>query len=118
MCQPCHRNVLSQVAAGARCARSSANLRGAAAFAWVVQREGRKAPRTRGEIRTQAILDWALVNRDPEVQKAADALWREVLRHHRAAWECEAQNLIARWNDPTSPLHDLRRRLRGEMEDE
>ncbi|MBR0647494.1 hypothetical protein [Plastoroseomonas hellenica] len=116
--QACYRNAVAEVA----CASKVGEVRGAitevlAAYAWVVQREGRKAPRKRGELRVHALLDWALINRDPDVQKASDRLWREVLRHHRAEWEAEARTLMERWNDPASPLRGLRRRMQGDGEE-
>lgn len=108
----CYRNALSEIA----CSSKVRVVRAAvsevlAAFAWCVQKDGRQAPSRRGEIRSQVLLDWAMISGDREVQRAADWLWREVLRHHRPEWEAEVKKLIDRWNDPASPLHDLRRRL-------
>lgn len=117
--QACFRNALSEVA----CASEVHDVLGAVTrvigtFAFALAREGRQALRREGTLRVQAMVDWAMISEDREVQGAVDLLWREVLQHHRDRWEEEAQKLIDRWNDPTSPLHDLRRRLQGDAEGE
>jgi hypothetical protein len=75
--------------------------------------EHEHAPRHQDEIRLPMLLDRALVHPDRDVQKVAAGLWREVLGHHRAEWQAEAQRLMAKWNDTASLLHDLRKRPEG-----
>ncbi|MBR0666388.1 hypothetical protein GXW71_18655 [Roseomonas hellenica] len=105
----CARNALTVIAAGSRAPTVRVAIVDVlAAYALAMDRQP-LARRHRGQIRLQTLLDWALVHPDRDLQKVAADLWREVLKHHRPEWEAEARRLMANWNDPASPLRDLRR---------
>lgn len=70
------------------------------------------------ELRIRDRCAWAQERPDRRMQDKADALWRLVLARHRAAWEAEAKSLEIKWSDPTSPLHEMCRRLQADADDE
>lgn len=87
-------------------------------FAFTLARDGRKPLRRGGKLRVQAMVDWALVCGERDIQDVSDVLWRQVLLHHREAWDAETRRLFDLWNDPAFALDDLRRRLQDEEDAE
>ena len=112
--QTCGRNALSEIAASIRDRDlRAAVVRVLSAFAASLNRTQRELQRD-GTLSTQNALDWAQISSNRAVQEAVTDLWRLVLSRHRRPWEAERDALLAKWIDPTSPLHDMRRRLEAD----
>lgn len=92
----CARNALTEVASRSRAATVRVAIVDVLATYAIAMDRHERAPWHHGEIRLQTLLDWALVHPDRDLQNVATGLWREVLNHHRAEWEAEAQRLVAR----------------------
>lgn len=114
----CSRNALSEVASASKQPEVRLAIVDLLSHYAMAVSDDDAEPRHSGELQIQCLLDWSLVHPDPDVQEAADALWREVLEHHRRDWEMQTRRLVDRWNDPLSPLHNLRRRLQSDADDE